>query len=288
MPRARNVLRHPQTPQEGPQEGQGILRQQVTPLSLCQGCRRSGRGLRLLAPPQAQVGIPPALDRPDQRGLPRRGYPLRPIHAWADQGRHPVNRKVISELAIHEPDSFKELVGKAKAAIEAYRARSFFRREKRRSPSHCRPSAGKPSIGCVPGGLRLKQSRRHPSSDPTGALTQAAKGIAEPAQGGEARFLRPGPQPGQRDGSSSSSPHSLSRSSTNGPTSKSLGSKRSTLPCLDFQPQRCGTHPLTKTLAAGSSPSSARDRVRRGRGDRGGNRMVLLRCPQHARGSSRP
>ena len=30
-----------------------------------------------------------------------------------------LNRKVISELAIHEPDSFKELVGKAKAAIEA-------------------------------------------------------------------------------------------------------------------------------------------------------------------------
>ena len=30
-----------------------------------------------------------------------------------------LNRKVISELAIHEPDSFKELVAKAKAAIEA-------------------------------------------------------------------------------------------------------------------------------------------------------------------------
>ena len=30
-----------------------------------------------------------------------------------------LNRKVISELAIHEPDSFKELVAKAKAAREA-------------------------------------------------------------------------------------------------------------------------------------------------------------------------
>ena len=30
-----------------------------------------------------------------------------------------LNRKVISELAIHEPDSFNELVAKAKAAIEA-------------------------------------------------------------------------------------------------------------------------------------------------------------------------
>ena len=30
-----------------------------------------------------------------------------------------LNRKVISELAIHEPDSFKELVEKAKKAIEA-------------------------------------------------------------------------------------------------------------------------------------------------------------------------
>ena len=30
-----------------------------------------------------------------------------------------LNRKVISELAIHEPDSFKELVAKAKAALEA-------------------------------------------------------------------------------------------------------------------------------------------------------------------------
>ena len=30
-----------------------------------------------------------------------------------------LNRKVLSELAIHEPDSFKELVAKAKAAREA-------------------------------------------------------------------------------------------------------------------------------------------------------------------------
>ena len=30
-----------------------------------------------------------------------------------------LNRKVLSELAIHEPDSFKELVAKAKAALEA-------------------------------------------------------------------------------------------------------------------------------------------------------------------------
>ncbi|MBP51842.1 MAG: 50S ribosomal protein L20 [Opitutae bacterium] len=30
-----------------------------------------------------------------------------------------LNRKVISELAIHEPDSFKELVAKSKAALEA-------------------------------------------------------------------------------------------------------------------------------------------------------------------------
>ncbi len=30
-----------------------------------------------------------------------------------------LNRKVLSELAIHEPDAFKELVGKAKVALEA-------------------------------------------------------------------------------------------------------------------------------------------------------------------------
>ena len=30
-----------------------------------------------------------------------------------------LNRKVISELAIHEPDAFKELVAKAKASLEA-------------------------------------------------------------------------------------------------------------------------------------------------------------------------
>ncbi len=30
-----------------------------------------------------------------------------------------LNRKVLSELAIHEPETFKELVGKAKAALEA-------------------------------------------------------------------------------------------------------------------------------------------------------------------------
>ena len=30
-----------------------------------------------------------------------------------------LNRKVLSELAIHEPDSFKELVAKAKAALAA-------------------------------------------------------------------------------------------------------------------------------------------------------------------------
>lgn len=30
-----------------------------------------------------------------------------------------LNRKVLSELAIHEPDAFKELVSKAKAALEA-------------------------------------------------------------------------------------------------------------------------------------------------------------------------
>ena len=30
-----------------------------------------------------------------------------------------LNRKVMSELAIHEPESFKELVAKAKAALEA-------------------------------------------------------------------------------------------------------------------------------------------------------------------------
>jgi ribosomal protein L20 len=30
-----------------------------------------------------------------------------------------LNRKVLSELAIHDPDAFKELVVKAKAALEA-------------------------------------------------------------------------------------------------------------------------------------------------------------------------
>ena len=30
-----------------------------------------------------------------------------------------LNRKVLSELAIHEPETFKELVGKAKAALDA-------------------------------------------------------------------------------------------------------------------------------------------------------------------------
>lgn len=30
-----------------------------------------------------------------------------------------LNRKVLSELAIHEPDAFKELVGKAKTTLEA-------------------------------------------------------------------------------------------------------------------------------------------------------------------------
>ena len=40
------------------------------------------------------------------------------MHGLAKAGIE-LNRKVISELAIHEPDSFKELVSKAKAAIEA-------------------------------------------------------------------------------------------------------------------------------------------------------------------------
>ena len=40
------------------------------------------------------------------------------MHGLAKAGIE-LNRKVISELAIHEPDSFKELVTKAKAAIEA-------------------------------------------------------------------------------------------------------------------------------------------------------------------------
>ena len=37
-----------------------------------------------------QIGIPSALDRPDQCSLPCRGNPLRPIHAWTDQGWHRV------------------------------------------------------------------------------------------------------------------------------------------------------------------------------------------------------
>jgi large subunit ribosomal protein L20 len=40
------------------------------------------------------------------------------IHGLAKAGIE-LNRKVISELAIHEPDAFKELVEKAKASLEA-------------------------------------------------------------------------------------------------------------------------------------------------------------------------
>ena len=40
------------------------------------------------------------------------------IHGLAKAGIE-LNRKVISELAIHEPDSFKELVAKARAALVA-------------------------------------------------------------------------------------------------------------------------------------------------------------------------
>ena len=40
------------------------------------------------------------------------------IHGLAKAGIE-LNRKVISELAIHEPDAFKELVAKAKASLEA-------------------------------------------------------------------------------------------------------------------------------------------------------------------------
>ena len=40
------------------------------------------------------------------------------MHGLAKAGIE-LNRKVISELAIHEPDSFKELVTKAKATIKA-------------------------------------------------------------------------------------------------------------------------------------------------------------------------
>lgn len=40
------------------------------------------------------------------------------IHGLTKAGIE-LNRKVMSELAIHEPDSFKELVAKSKAALEA-------------------------------------------------------------------------------------------------------------------------------------------------------------------------
>ena len=85
-----------------------------------------------------------------------------------------LNRKMLSELAIHEPEAFKELVGKAKTALCGLRARwfiEFWRGE--RSPSHCGSSGGKPGRHFQPDPIGIRQ--RVSILGPKGTLTQASK-----------------------------------------------------------------------------------------------------------------
>ena len=152
--------RYPQTPQ-GPSRRPRILRQQVTPLSLCQGCRRSCRGLRLLAPPRKSNSASSGSSGSTRPAAP--GYRYGQFMHGLTKAGIQLNRKVISELAIHEPDSFKELAGRQKP--QSRPKGPFFFRRGEGSPSHCRPSgASLQSIASRADWEQAKASVLEPSS----------------------------------------------------------------------------------------------------------------------------
>ena len=90
-----------------------------------------------------------------------------------------LNRKVISSFpAIHEPDSFKKLVAKAKAALEASAARFLFGVEN--DLRHCRSNGDDSGIRKFPFGVGAGESIDFRTQ--RGVLTQAAKNMGSLAK----------------------------------------------------------------------------------------------------------
>ena len=67
------------------------------------------------APPQHATFV----DYPHHGGLSNAWHALQPLYEWLDALWHLLNRKMLSEIAIHDPATFDLLVEKSEAATKA-------------------------------------------------------------------------------------------------------------------------------------------------------------------------
>ena len=100
-------------PQEGLQAGQRLLwpPQEHHHLGQCRG--RSFAAAQLHRPQGEEAELPRSLDPAHQCRLPRAWPHLQPIYQRAREAGIEIDRKVLSDLAMHEPDAFKALVDQA-------------------------------------------------------------------------------------------------------------------------------------------------------------------------------
>jgi Ca2+-binding RTX toxin-like protein/ribosomal protein L20 len=101
--------------------GQRLLRRALPQLPHRHAGRRQGQPVRDPRPQGAQASVPRAVDPADQRRRARHDEALtysRFINGLAKAGIE-VDRKVLADLAVHEPDAFGAIVAQAKAALPA-------------------------------------------------------------------------------------------------------------------------------------------------------------------------
>ena len=66
-----------------------------------------------------QARVPQAVDRADQRRRPPARHELQPAHRGLHKAEITLDRKVLADIAVHEPAAFAAIATQAKAALAA-------------------------------------------------------------------------------------------------------------------------------------------------------------------------
>ena len=98
----------PRPPQEGSRPGQGFPRPPQERLPHRQGSGDEGRAICLPRPPQQEARLPPALDRPHQRGRARARPDLQRVHERPEKAGIEIDRKVLADIAVHDKAGFRQ------------------------------------------------------------------------------------------------------------------------------------------------------------------------------------
>ena len=73
----------------------------------------------LPGPPHQEAGLPQPVHHSRRRRRPSQQHFLQQIYERAQKGRHTLDRRVLAEIAIKDPETFTRLTETAKAALAA-------------------------------------------------------------------------------------------------------------------------------------------------------------------------